>query len=251
MSNLSSLTNFLKSNPDLLSKYVSIGFALVDKTVTPLNKLMQHLLEVQGIDPATQPGDCHRKALCAAIDRVEDDEEYDKDFNFDRFHGKYEKVRKELKHLNLSQDQYKKMTDLSKVDDVYPALIPQNQDRHELRIFEAERKPSNPLEDLEAYTKGQEPVVQPLQATGNLNIKAIKEALTTLKKYAMDLDNPSVSKSELLKEMTEKVKAAGVEIGKVNVSRQPTVVGGTKVTKGRSTVVKSFKKGLFRRVEDK
>ena len=245
-------TQFLKGNPELLSKYVSIGFTLVDKTVAPLNKLMQHLLEVQGIDPATQPGERARKALSAAIDRVDDSEEYDNDFNFSRFHGKYEKVRGALKHLNLSKDEYRKMTDLSKVDDVYPALIPQNSDRPELRIFEAERKTSNPVDDLEAFlSPSLETTPKVFESSGNLNIKALKEALHTLKKYAVDMDNPSKSKSELMKEMAEKIRAAGVDIGRVDVARQPSVVGGSRATKGKSTVVKSFKKGLFRRVEDK
>lgn len=251
---LNSLTNFLKGNPELLSKYVAVGFTLVDKTVSPLNKLMQHLLEIQGIDPATQPGDRARKALSVAIDHVDDSEEYDHDFNFSRFHGKYEKVKGALKHLNLSKDEYRKMTDLSKVDDVYPALIPQNSDRPELRIFEAERKTTNPLEDLEAFTKDLSPSLEtakPFTASGNLNIAALKDALKTLKKYANDMDNPSNSKTELLKELSQKVKAAGVEVGRVNVSRQPAMVGRTKVTKGESKVVKSFKRGVFRRVEDK
>lgn len=249
MSNLSSLTNFLKSNPEILSKYVSIGFALVDKTIAPLNKIMQHLLEVQGIDPTTEPGSRARKALVDAIDHVEDSEEYDKDFNFSRFHGKYEKVRNELKHLNLSQDQYRKLTDLSRVNDVYPALIPQNSNRPELRIFEAERK-TNPMEDLEAYTKGSN-LSPTLEASGDLNTKSLKEALQALKKAAEHLDNPQYIKSDLLKKMAEKIREAGVTLPKVDAARQPVVVGGTRVTKGKSKVVKSFKRGLFRRVEDK
>lgn len=235
------LTELLKRNPVVLNKYVSLGFALVDKTVGPLNKLMHHLLEVQGIDPNTRPGDRTRAALTAAIDGVEDSEEFDKDFDFSRFHSRFQRVSAKLKDLNLSKEKYREMTDLSKLDDKptmdrykelvnltssgTPALQRTRSRGDTETIAEIEsalKKPDflDPIEDLKQFT------AKYYSDSGELNTSALKSALKKLESFAAN---------------TERVDA----------NRQPTVVGGTRRTKGRSKVTKSFKNGLFRRVEVK
>src|SRR5574338_1154470 len=198
---MKNLNNFLKSNPDILSKYVSIGLTIVDKAVAPLNGLMKHLMEVQGIDPNTQPGSRVRRALEVAVGQVDDPKDFDSDFNFSRFYSKFEKAKQNLDHLNLTKDQYRRITDLSKIDDVRPALIPQSEKKiPEIRLYEETKElphlpgvkvkdtTLNPLEDLAAYT-GQS-LKTPVALSGNIDIKSLKNTLQELKKIAEGLDLP-------------------------------------------------------------
>lgn len=121
------LTTFLKDNPEIRSKYVAVGVALgvalVDTAVGSLNKLMHHLFEVQGIDPRTQPGDKFRKALTDYMDRIEDAEEFEDDFDpinhipdFSPVARAFKRAQGKLSAL-LSVDQYNKATDLTHVND--------------------------------------------------------------------------------------------------------------------------------------
>lgn len=110
------ITTFLKKNPALLSKYVSLGITLMDKTVSPLNKLMIHLLEVQSIDPKTKPGQRAQEILNKVFD-PQVTEEYDEDFNFSKFHTGLNKVTSKLNNLKLTADEFKRITDLSLIDD--------------------------------------------------------------------------------------------------------------------------------------
>lgn len=173
------LTSFLKKNPELLTKYVSVGFSLVDKAISPLNKIMVHLLEVQEIDPKTQPGTIFRNALNKAINVI-DEEEYDEEFEFSRFHTRFQKVSNKLAGLNLTADTYRKITDLSLLSD------------ETITVKDIERIITKPSQNSETYFEQ---------------------------------------------------------------ARTPTVVGPSKKTKTKakaketSTVTKSFKHGVFRRVK--
>lgn len=191
---MKNLNNFLKSNPDILSKYVTIGLTVVDKAVGPLNSLMRHLMDVQGIDPNTQPGTRTRKALELAVGNVEDNKDFDSDFNFSRFYSKFEKAKAGLDHLNLTKEEYRKATDLSKVNDK-PEIRLFHKETEELPYLpgvKVERTTLNPLEDLAAFT-GQA-VKAPkaeFSATGNLDLKSLKKALQEIKKAAEELDTGS------------------------------------------------------------
>lgn len=219
---MNTLVTFLKKNPAVMNKYVNLSITLVDRAVKPLNKLMSHLLEIQGIDPRTQPGDSARKALIEAMDKIPDPHAFDTDFDFSRFrNGKFEKVKNELKELNLSKEEFYKMTDLTNLSDT-PPKGPTGATGATLMVA----KP-DPLDELADFAKRYN-----LTSKGPLTPTSIRNAVETLKKYAKDLEdeNPTV---------------------KVSANRQPTVIGSVKSAKGKAKIVKTFKKGLFRRVDGK
>lgn len=216
------LTDLLKKNPVVLNKYVSLGFALVDKTVAPLNRFMQHLLVIQGIDPNTQPGARARQALESAIDGIEDSEEFEESFDFAPVIKAFEKTKSRLKHLQLNQDQYKKLTDLSLVDDKPQLQATKKWDPVKEEIVEYD----NALDELKAFMDKYNISLSEVP----LNTESARNALKILNKY-----------NDGLKARTEKFDTA----------RQPVTVGRGKKSRSRTKVVKNFK-GCFRRVaEDK
>lgn len=226
---MKNLNKFLKSNPDILSKYVSIGLTIVDKAVVPLNGLMKHLMEVQGIDPNTQPGARTRKALEVAVSNVNDNKDFDSDFNFSRFYSKFEKAKKDLDHLNLSKEQYRKATDLSMVDDRKPEIrlfYKETEELPHLPGVKIEKTSLNPLEDLAAYTG------QQFQASENVNTQSIKSALQELKKIAEGLELPK--------------KVARIE----DTSRPVEIKDGFRHSYSslKKNKTNKFEGGLFRRV---
>jgi hypothetical protein len=112
---MSTLVNFLQKNPAVLSKYVIVSTKLVDCLVVPLNKFMEHLLVVQGIDPKTEPGDKFQKEISAVVDSVDDSEDFRKDFDFGWVARHYEKTKSRMS--NLTFDKFLKLTDLSHLND--------------------------------------------------------------------------------------------------------------------------------------
>jgi len=210
--------DLLKKNPGALSKYVSLGFAVVDKAVMPLNKLMHHLLEVQGIDPNTKPGEKARRELEDAIGNVCDPVEYESDFDFSRFHAKYKKVQSALGKLNLSKEQYRKLTDLSNLSDK-PASQPLQRTKNEIALFatpegrtelraklasddqnyHVDDQPTKfsmkeAMDDYKAFTDGDSNPIEELKEftskydvsslKGVLTPSSLKEAVQTLSKFA-------------------------------------------------------------------
>lgn len=218
------LNSFLQKNPTLLSKYVSLGCFLVDKTVGPLNTLLQHLLEIQGIDPRTQPGERTVRNLVTAIGTADDKMDYDPFFDFGPVLKAFDKTKDRLKHLQINKDQFKKITDLTHAVDVpSPLQATKKWDPVKTEAIEYD----NALDDLKAFMDKYHVASTTLPVTTD----HLNDALETLKKYAEKLGD---------QEKSEKFDSA----------RQPTVVGRGRKTKSSAKTVKSFKKGCFRRVED-
>ena len=257
---MKALTDLLQKHPEVLNKYVSIGFALVDKTVAPINKFMQHLMVVQGIDPNTQPGEKERKALEDMLNNVDDSEEFEENFDFAPALKAFDKTNKKLQHLHLTKEKFKDLTDVSQLGVAQPSL----QRTKPAKIFNSE---------------------------GLLNSGSLKEALQTLKKYAEELEfdkdestqlSPKLAKArELTQQMVDRglldssVKAFQAQVDEIlkfsddaltslekvilrhpktepknATSRQSVAVGKNKKTRAKAKVTKSFK-GCFRRVSDK
>ena len=230
---MSFVSKFLKKNPQFLTNYVKVGFTIVDKTVTPLNKLMQHLLEVQGIDPRTQPGETSRKILAQAMSQVDDPEDFDVDFNFGPALKAFGTTSKKLAHLNLTKEQFKKATDLTFIDDkkttdLYRSMTP-TKDLPHLPGVKVVDESLNPMEDLFDFTKK-----YGVPEVGSLSVPTLKDALQTLKKFADKLADEERVPTE-----------------KVDIKRQPTVVGPPKRSNKKSKTIRtSTSKGVFRRVKD-
>jgi hypothetical protein len=163
---MNSFVTFIKKNPVLLTRYVGLGVALVDKAVSPLNRLMSRLLEVQGIDPSTKPGDRERKALIDAMDRIPDPHDFDTDFDLSRFRaGKLKKVNAELKDLNLTMDKFRDLTDLTNLSDK-PAI--------QAAVAPSKREDPDPLQELADFAD-------------RYNVKGFEDAVLKIKEYAEDI----------------------------------------------------------------
>lgn len=220
---MSFVNDLLKKNPKVLSKYVALVSTLVDKAVTPLNKLMVHLLEVQGIDPKTQPGERARKALVNAFDQFKDTEDFEAGFNFSPALKAFEKTGAKLQHLNLTKEQFKKATDLSDLSD--PVQL-----KSELQVKSAlvDALPYPPQSDYENHLDELKSFMDKYHMSTTeipLNTASVKDALKTLQKYAN--------------------KFAPTE--RVEDSRAPQIVGRVRRSAQPVTVTKAFKKGVFRR----
>ncbi len=158
------LVSLIKKNPALLSKYVAVGTALVDKALVPLNKFMAHLLIIQDLDPKSKPGDRFEQSLRDAIDGVEDPEDFEKDYDLSWLKKSFERTRKNMRELNLSQDKFKELTDLSRVSDTPPEPV---------------------------RTEALSSIPSPFEVEGDAHIESLKNALKTLAKYAGDLEKPT------------------------------------------------------------
>lgn len=228
---MKTLTVFLQENPEIRSKYVAVGAALVNTAAVPLSRLMQHLLEVQGIDPRTQPGDKFRKALSDYMDKIEDAEEFEDDFDplsaipgFSPVARAFERAKGKLSAL-LSQDQYRKVTDLTHVND-------------------------KPAPEWLQVAKPWEPPPPPKDEHDN----AIEELQQFMDKYNVSMTTVPVTNDqvkdslETLKRFADRLNAKKENFSK---ARQPVAVGKTKRVKSNAKVTKSFGKNApFRRIKE-
>lgn len=279
---MKAFTDLLQKHPEILSKYVSLGFALVDKTVTPINKFMQHLMVVQGIDPNTEPGEQERKAFEDVMNSIDDEEEFDSDFDFAPALKAFDKTNKKLQHLHLTKEKFKDLTDVSQL-----GLAPNPLQRTKSdRLKDAAAK-------IRAEGEQQDSPSKIFNSEGLLNTSSLKEALTTLKKYAEELESGEdksanassklVKAHELAQRMVERglldssIKAFQTQVdeimkfsddalfslervilrhpktenkAKVTASRENVAVGKNKKSRAKAKVTKTFK-GCFRRVSDK
>jgi len=215
-----------------LSKYVAIGSAVVSTAVGPLNALMQHLLEVQGIDPRTQPGDKFRKALNESMDVLEADE-FEETFDpfkhipaFSPVARAFERAKGKLSAL-ISQEQFNRATDLTHVSDKPESALFRTAKTWEPpkpEVVDVDYE--NSLDELKDFIKKYNVSTDKVPVT----TEEVKDSLKVLKKYA---DKLNTKKEKLSK------------------SRQPVAVGKTKKVRGTSKVTKSFgDKAFFRRVKD-
>lgn len=110
------LKDFLADNPDLLTKYVNGSLSAVSAILAPVNVFMRHLLIVQGLDPDSNPGAAKRAELYAALDTVFEknhDKDFDDDYDVSWVHKKYDSVKDKL---NVSEDAFMALTDLSRLE---------------------------------------------------------------------------------------------------------------------------------------
>lgn len=105
------LLDKLLENPAIKTSYVTAVFTAVDTTVNVLNKVMPHLLSVQGIDPNARPGSALAKLFNKAFE-PKHEEDFDEDFNFGPALKAFDKTAKKLGHLNITAKQFKELTDL-------------------------------------------------------------------------------------------------------------------------------------------
>lgn len=236
------LNDFLQNNPKIRERYVVMGTVLVDTLVLPLEKFMAHLLEVQGIDPKkAQTNQVLKDALSAAIDQVDDSEEFDSDFDVDWVLKHYAKAKTRLD--NLTRDSYRKMTDLTHVSDQEAQSLVADKKENNWDFLSEKIVNENPV-----YTvKDQENIQKLANQPEILSLGKFREVLS---KYA-----------DSLKENKENKET-------VNVARQPSIIGKGRKSKKKSSakmynevrseskvarhrVTKTFKNGNFRRIEDK
>jgi hypothetical protein len=244
---MNTLVTLLKNNPAALSRYVKVSTALIDRIVSPLNKFMAHLLVVQGIDPNTQPGQASRQALVDALNGVDDSEEFDKDLDSSWFNKQFDRARGKLSHLNTSKEFFRKATDLNNVSDkptplqvainqaveIQKSAAQSEQESKTLFYTVADQdKFAKVAKEKEALARSEKESI--FTASGDLNISSLKNALQELQKYAASLPFAS-----------EESRPVKFEVG-----RQPVTIGRGRKTSSHNKIVKTFKNGLFRRVEE-
>lgn len=112
---MNKLISLLKKNPEVLSTYVACGIAATTVIVSALDQFTRHLLTVQGIDPATQPGQPFRSLLAGLFDEVPDEEELDDSYNNEVLEKYFTRARSKWDRMTLGQ--YKEMTDLTNLEE--------------------------------------------------------------------------------------------------------------------------------------
>lgn len=220
---MSLLTDFLKDNNEVRETYVKVGTAVVNALAAPLEMLLAHLLEVQGIDPEhATPNQFLKEALSRALEQVDDPEDLPKDFDVDWVVKHYAKARDRLN--NLTRESFQEMTDLTHVPDrdakddkeLEELLATKWNDKAQAAVTEG--KPavytSKDIEDIQKIAKNK----RPLSMSGPVNSDSLKEALETLAKYA-----------DILKDTNE-------EKPTVSVPRETSTFGKTRKAKKKSSV---------------
>lgn len=112
---MSLLLSLLKKNETILSTYVNLGYSLLKTVTQPMESLLNHLLVVQNIDPETKVVDPLKKDLFTIFNKL-DSESYDTDYN-NWSHSKFLELRKKVPFINITEDQFKSATDISKLYD--------------------------------------------------------------------------------------------------------------------------------------
>lgn len=106
------LKEYFRNNPEHLQVYVNWGTKAAKLAVVPLSAALKHLIEIQGLDPNTEPG---RKTLEAfkQLFNYKHDHGYDNDFDFSWLNKKFEEARKNNKSFNLTKEEFRHLTDVS------------------------------------------------------------------------------------------------------------------------------------------
>ena len=106
------IKDFMFTKPELLKKYVDTSLLALNYLLIPVSAFTKHLLELQGLDPNTVPGQRELKALQAAFDKYHDDE-YDTDYDASWVQKKFAKVREAGRWGDLTQETFVDLTDIS------------------------------------------------------------------------------------------------------------------------------------------
>lgn len=246
---------FLKENPDILQKYVDTGMTCISLAMVPVNAFMKHLLEVQGLDPNTTPGEKARRELQEVLDAMIEQHhgrDFDDDYEFAPFYQKYQNARKKL--IGLTKDKFKKLTDLANLPggfknpttpafvDRYPTI--NTEDEFFEHTTELNRvAPEAPKKELPLDRKGRQA----------LREKILKEAAKRIRdevKYAtVETTNPIDALREAVKAIETSVKLdakKGIKTAKKKANKKPTKV--IPVSKQVELPLDPKFKGMFRRV---
>lgn len=111
---MNKIFSLIKENPRLLSKYVTASITVLNLAVKPFNTVLKHLLEIQDIDPKSNPGSKTIELLTKALDTGIDTEDFNPNFDFAVLRG-FDNVSRNLPHLNITQEDYKKIVNLNYV----------------------------------------------------------------------------------------------------------------------------------------
>lgn len=108
------LKEYFRNNPEYLQAYIELGTKAAKLAIVPLGAVLKHLIEVQGLDPKTEPGRRMREAFQQAFTRTHV-REYDNDFDFSWLNKKFEEAREYhgLRPVDLSKEDFKDLTDVS------------------------------------------------------------------------------------------------------------------------------------------
>jgi hypothetical protein len=120
------IKSILHDDPSLIQKYVGFGASCVSHVLAPVGVVLKHLLEVQNLDPSSEPGSRYQQALEDAINKVVDDKDFDTDFDLSWVYKKWEETNRGLKNFKLTQQKFQELTDLNNVSDkpvVKPAEV--------------------------------------------------------------------------------------------------------------------------------
>lgn len=101
----------------LINIYVEYGTKFVNLNVNALNRYMRHLIVLKGLDPNVEPGFLFRKLMNKAVDTGIANKAYDEDFDLSWVRKKYFDVKDRLKKTDLNLKDFKKMTDISNLND--------------------------------------------------------------------------------------------------------------------------------------
>ena len=190
--NLNTLNTYLNKNPKLLSKYISVSMAVIGVVLKPINQVMKHALIVQGIDPRTRPGERQQKALQVALDKdlgTLHEKDFDDDYDFSWVKKALGITNAKLADLHVTQETFRKLTDLTHVDDAPEAAAPVT-NRRETRLYPTTEEKE--VKETEASRPTKFVVHLDSKPASPFDTPSFKDAIAKLKEYAATLSKDSV-----------------------------------------------------------
>lgn len=117
------LKEYFRNNPEQLQTYVNVAIKATKLAVVPLGAVLKHLIEIQGLDPKTEPGRRMREAFQQAFSHTHV-REYDRDFDFSWLNKKFEEARKYNESVDLTKEEFRTLTDVSDLKTEPPPAPP-------------------------------------------------------------------------------------------------------------------------------
>lgn len=117
------LKEYFRNNPEQLQTYVNVAIKATKLAVVPLGAVLKHLIEIQGLDPKTEPGRRMREAFQQAFSHTHV-REYDRDFDFSWLNKKFEEARKYNESVDLTKEEFRTLTDVSDLKTEPPPVPP-------------------------------------------------------------------------------------------------------------------------------